>query len=216
MGGTIQLDKNLFPVDSPITQGVLPPKVVAWRDGANQQIQTRKIRASSGQFERISGTISGNQLIDSGTISASLVKNGTAANNIISGGTINTSIWQGGTINGNISDGGTWTGGTHNNGIFGTPSVTGGTINSPLISGGTANNQTLGTPSITGGTNINQTINNATIGTPTITGGTCNAGTYQVGGSAGLSGSIIYIKTISPGTTFGTLSFLGGLITAST
>jgi hypothetical protein len=179
-----ELDKYGFPANSPVSPGSLPVTQVPWQFGVRQAISTRKIRASQGQFRNISGTFGGTTVLSNGTVTNSFVENGTVANNLITGATVNTSIWQGGTINGITSEGGTLTGGIFNSGTLGTPAITGGTVN------------------------------NVVFGTPNVTGGTANFATYQVAGSAGLSGSIVYVKTVSPGTTFGTVSFIGGLITA--
>lgn len=96
-----------------------------------------------------------------------------------------------------------------------------GTVTNSLFSGGTTDNTSMigGTPSLIGGSLINTRIGTSlffggTVGTVLIQGGTSNAGTYQTGGTGGVTGSIVYIKTVSPGTTFGTLSFTNGLITS--
>lgn len=95
-----------------------------------------------------------------------------------------------------------------------------GTINASAFVGGTTDSTSMigGTPALIGGSLINTQVGTSlifggTIGTSLIQGGTVNAGTYQVGGTGGVTGSIVYIKTVSPGTTFGTLSFTAGLIT---
>lgn len=89
-----------------------------------------------------------------------------------------------------------------------------GTINNTKIGGtsqiiGTLTNNSL----LTGGT-----YSNAFLGTPQLTGGTVNPSSYQTNGTAGISGSVVYVKTTdyaSSVSTFGTLSFRNGLITAS-
>jgi hypothetical protein len=92
--------------------------------------------------------------------------------------------------------------------------VTSGTISGVLlgtaqITGGTANNQVVGTPNITGGTTANQTI-----GTPSLSGGTLNPGVYQASGTAGATGTAVYIKTITGGTAsaWGTIITNNGLV----
>lgn len=180
-----------MPNNSPIT-GSGTERQTAWQFGMSQDVQSNKLRSSIGIFQNLSGTITGNSL-DTGTINASLFKNGT----------IQTSVFSG-----TISQ----------------PSVTGGTFTNPLITTGTANtsafnNGTLGTPQINNGT-----FNNGVIGTPSLTGGTLtpsleNAGSYQTGGTGGISGSIVYVKTVNfagSTTTMGTLVFTNGLITANT
>lgn len=165
-------NKYLQPQNTPISGGSLPISIVPWQFSVNQGIQAKKVRASTGQFKNISGTL-GTANIMGGTVNQSLVENGSVANNIVTGATISASSFTGGTLLNNT--------------------VNTGTINTSLLSGGTGNNLVLGTPNITGGTS--------------------NAGTYQTGGTGGVTGSIIYVKTVS-GPTFGTLSFTNGLITS--
>lgn len=113
---------------------------------------------------------------------------------------------------------GTTTQGTYDKSLFenGTVTnsvITGGTETNPVINTGTVNtsafdNGTLGTCQITGGT----------VGTALIAGGTSNQAAYQTGGTAGVSGSIVYVKTVNfagSTTTLGTLQFLNGLIVSA-
>jgi hypothetical protein len=65
----------------------------------------------------------------------------------------------------------------------------------------------FGTPQITGGT-----INNAVIGTSQAIGGTANFGVYQIGGTAGYSGTVAFVRSVSPGTVLGSLIFNNGLL----
>jgi hypothetical protein len=109
--------------------------------------------------------------------------------------TVTSSVVQTGTISNNLIVGGTVT----------LTNFTNGTAANILSSGGTANNQTMGTPKIVGGT-----IDGAVFGTPS---GTVNPLAYLINGTAGASGSVIYVKTVSPGTTFGTMNFNNGIIT---
>ena len=176
------LDKYLTPINSGMSQGSIPPHKVPWEFGVSQGIQSKKIRSSSGYFKHLSAGTIGTATYNNAIITASLFNGGSVTNASIQGGTMPNAYITGGTIN---------------NTTFGTPSMTGGTFN----------NNVLGTPSVNGGT-----YNNAVMGTPSVIGGTANFATYQVGGSAGVSGSIVYLKTTAP--TFGTLSFIGGLITA--
>lgn len=108
----------------------------------------------------------------------------------ISGGSIDTSAFTRGTI---------------------TNSTFQGTISQPIESGGTFTNPTINTATINTSL-FGGTFNNGVLGSPTITGGTINSGTYQIGGTGGATGSIVYMKTAGP--TFGTLNFAGGLITS--
>lgn len=73
--------------------------------------------------------------------------------------------------------------GTMVSGFYGTPQITGGTLTSGNVSGGT----------------VAATLS--------------NSGTYQINGTATTTGSFVYVKTVSPGTTFGTVNFVSGLIT---
>jgi len=168
--GTYSYDKYFNPLDSPMYQGSVMPKVVPWEFGIMQGIQTKKVKASTGQFKNLTGTLTANT-INTGTINTSLFQNGTIANNVISGATISQ------------------------------PSVTGGTFINPTINTGTFNISLM-----TG------TLNGALIGTPQVNHGTLNPDVYQTGGTAGATGSIIYVKTVSPETTFGTVNVTNCLI----
>lgn len=147
-----------------------------------QRVNVKDVLASTIYTKNLVVSGQGTIPLAGGTLADYFYNMGTIANVLLEGGTINTSIWEGGTINGITSEGGTM-----NNGVY--------------------TNSSLGTPAITGGT-----FNNGVLGTPIITGGLVNPGTYQTGGTAGASGSIIYLKTTAP--TFGTLSFSNGLITS--
>ncbi len=115
--------------------------------------------------------------------------------------------------------------------VIGTPAVTGGTatsltlvtptVGTPTVTGGTLTNSTLVTPTIgtmtaTGGTATNLTLVTPTIGTPSLTGGTVNPIAYQAGGTVGVDGTAIYVKTISSGTAsaWGTITFTKGIATS--
>lgn len=71
---------------------------------------------------------------------------------------------------------------------------------------------------LAGQNNVLGTMQNGVYGTAQYTGGTANLAAYQTGGTAGISGSIVYVKTINfagSTTTLGTLSYTNGLITNS-
>jgi hypothetical protein len=137
------------------------------------------------------GVIQGMQLkkIRSSTGYFKKLSAGTQGTTSITNGTITSSLFNSGTIT-NSSFQGTISQPVESGGTFTNPTINTGTLNTSLFSG---------------------TINNSVLGTPSITGGTVNS-TYQTGGTTATSGSIIYVKTVSPGTTFGTLSFNNGLI----
>src|SRR3990167_7746905 len=110
----------------------------------------------------------------------------------------------------------TATGGTATNLVLITP-----TIGTPAVTGGTATNLTavtppVGTPAITGGTATNLILVTPTIGTPSLTGGTLNPIAYQAGGTVGVDGTAVYVKTIVAGTadTWGTITFTKGIATS--
>src|SRR3990167_566881 len=128
------------------------------------------------------------------------------------------------------------TGGTLTNSILvtptiGTPTMTGGTATNlvavtPTIGtmtaiGGTATNLTAVTPTIgtmaaTGGTLTNGVLITPTIGTPSLTGGTLNPIAYQAGGTVGVDGTAVYVKTVDFGAssvTYGTVVFTKGITT---
>ena len=75
---------------------------------------------------------------------------------------------------------------------------------------GTMVNGVYGTPQVIGGS-----VNNASIGTSTITGGTMNPTVYQNGGTVGISAAIVFVRSVSPGTVLGTLTFTGGILTGT-
>lgn len=102
-----------------------------------------------------------------------------------------------------------------------------GTLSSPVIgtmnaTGGTATNLTLvtptvGTPTVTGGTATNITLVTPTIGTPALTGGTVNPIQFNCGGTVGVSGTAIYVKTVDfsgSAVTYGTIVFTKGIATS--
>lgn len=75
---------------------------------------------------------------------------------------------------------------------------------------GTIQNGVFATPTLSGGTYTNAVINN-----PALSGGTLNPGLYQIGGTAGATGSIVYVKTVDfvgSTTTVGTVRFSSGVI----
>jgi hypothetical protein len=51
--GIIENDKYLNPQGSPMYQGTINPKVVPWEFSAQQGIQGKKVRASTGQFNNL-------------------------------------------------------------------------------------------------------------------------------------------------------------------
>jgi len=159
-------------------------KTIPYVFSIKQKLNVKDIVASSLYAKNLVVSGAGTVPLTGGTLADYFYNVGTVANSLIEGGTINTSIWEGGTINGITSEGGTMNNGVYANGVLGTPAITGGTWKYGIL------------------------------GTPTITGGLINAGTYETNGTAGASGSIIYVKTVNPGTTFGTLNFNNGLITS--
>ena len=104
---------------------------------------------------------------------------------------------------------------------IGTMASTGGTANTltlgtPTITGGTYSLGTFGTPTIIGGTATSLNLVTPTIGTPSLTGGTVNPIAYSVGGTVGVDGTVVYIKTVDFGgttTTSGTIVFRKGIAT---
>ena len=114
------------------------------------------------------------------------------------------------TLSAIILTGGRMTGGTVNTSSIGTMSATGGTAtNLTLVT------PTVGTPTVTGGTLTNVNLVTPTIGTPSLIGGTVNPIAYQAGGTVGIDGTAIYVKTIVAGTadTWGTITFTKGIAT---
>ena len=161
------------------------------------------------QFKSTSGTSGGTTIMDvdpdTGTVT---IRGGLVAQQTLDLGTINNTKIAGtpeliGTFtNSRLINNGTW-----NNGTLGTPAITGGTVTSSVL-----NANTVGSPSITSGTFTTSVINNSTIGTPAVTGGTINPSVYQAGGTAEVSGSIVYVKTVDfagSTTTLGTTRFKG-------
>ncbi len=122
----------------------------------------------------------------------------------ISNGTFTSSLYNMGTIANSLL-----TGGTVNTSIW-----QGGTINGITSEGGTLNNGVYGSPQINGGTLIN-----GVLGTPSLTGGTVNPAVYQAGGTVGVAGTFVYIKTIDfigQTDTLGTIKILNGIVTSIT
>ena len=76
------------------------------------------------------------------------------------------------------------------------------------------------TGSISGGniySTLQGTVNSSVIGTPNLSGGTVNAGTYQVGGTAGVTGLGTYVKTVDfagSTVTLGTIKVDRGIVTS--
>lgn len=99
--------------------------------------------------------------------------------------------------------------------ITGTTTLQGTISNVAINSGGTYNNGVFGTPNIVGADISSSAYNAGVIGTPQITGGTVNASVYQSAGTAGISGTAIYVKNLVPGD-LGTLIFSRGLLVSST
>ena len=180
------------------------------------------------QFRSTLGTSSGTVIMDvdpdTGTVT---IRGGLVADSSLNLGTINNTKLAGtpelvGTFtNSRLINNGTW-----NSGTLGTPAITGGTftsgvgnaliLGSPAVTSGTftssvLNSNTVGTPAITGGS-----MNNATFGTPEITGGTLNPTVYQIGGTVGVTGTAIYVKTVNfagSTTTLGTIIVNTGIVT---
>jgi hypothetical protein len=74
----------------------------------------------------------------------------------------------------------------------------------------------IGTMGNTGVQFFAGTLGTMTIGTSLIQGGTSNAGTYQVGGTAGATGTAVYVKTVDfvgSTTTLGTIVVQKGIVT---
>ena len=90
-----------------------------------------------------------------------------------------------------------------NSSLVGT--LSGGVHGTSLYQGGTLANAIVGTPSTQGGT----------VGTAQIIGGTINPSVYQIGGTVGATGSIVYVKTVDfvgSAVTLGTVNFNNGII----
>lgn len=71
---------------------------------------------------------------------------------------------------------------------------------------GTLINGVYGTALYLGGT-----ANNLTLGTPQINGGTVNS-LYQTNGTVGLTGTVAFVRSVSPGTVLGSMIFNNGLL----
>ena len=171
---------------------------------------------SGGQpFFRSTGGTSGGTIImdvdpNTGTVT---IRGGLVADQTLNLGTVNNTKFAGtpeliGTLlNSSLINNGTW-----NNGTFGTPAITGGTFTS-----GVGNALTLGSPAVTSGTFTSSVLNSNTIGTPVITGGTANMALFQTGGTSGVTGTSIYVKTVNfagSTTTLGTIISNNGIITS--
>jgi hypothetical protein len=81
------------------------------------------------------------------------------------------------------------------------------------VTSGTISGVLLGTSTVQGGT-----IANALIGTSTVTGGTVNPASFSIVGTAGATGTAIYVKTITAGTAsdWGTIAVVKGLVISIT
>src|SRR3990167_2180558 len=110
-----------------------------------------------------------------------------------------------------VPEGGTTTNLTLVQPTIGTMSATGGTATNLI-----AVTPTIGTMTATGGTATNLVLITPTIGTPALTGGTLNPIAYQAGGTVGVDGTAVYVKTIVAGTadTWGTITFTKGIATS--
>lgn len=143
-----------------------------------------------------------------GTAAIGTANIGTLSFNQISGGTATI----GGTANGDgvisVSNaGGTEVVRLDNTGLI----VTAGTISSIAFASGTLSTGTITTSLFNLGT-----INTSVIGTPNLTGGTLNPTAFQGGGTVGVSGTAVYVKTVNFGgssTTLGTIVSQNGIIT---
>ncbi len=128
----------------------------------------------------------------------------------LTGGTLTNSVLVTPTIGTMTATGGTATNLNLATPTIGTPTLTGGTLtNSVLVT------PTIGTPTVTGGTATNHILVTPTIGTPSLTGGTLNPIQYNAGGTVGVDGTAVYVKTIVAGTadTWGTITFTKGIAT---
>jgi hypothetical protein len=96
--------------------------------------------------------------------------------------------------------------GTYSNIVFSGTNTSTGTISQGVFNNNLISNGTVGTSLIQGGT-----VNNTN-----VVGGTINGTTYSVGGTQGTTTNFIYVKTITPGTTYGTIFSTNGLITSIT
>lgn len=167
-------NKYLQPLGASIDKTQNPQqKYIPYAWGIRQGVQLKKIRSSTGYFQKLSAGVIG---------SVTSITGGTINTSSINSSTITNSNFQG-TVSQPLSMGGTFT----------NPAIITGTLTTSLFNGGT--------------------MNNSVFGTPFITGGTANIDVYKTGGTSGVTGSIVYMKTVTP--TFGTLSFVNGLITAA-
>ena len=96
--------------------------------------------------------------------------------------------------------------GTYSNIVFSGTNTLTGTIAQGVLMNTLFTVGTVGTSLVQGGT-----VNNSN-----VVGGTINGTTYSVGGTPGTTTNFIYVKTITPGTTYGTLFATNGLITSIT
>lgn len=94
--------------------------------------------------------------------------------------------------------------------------LSGKTLANMTLNSGTLISPVIGTMNATGGTATNLTAVTPTIGTPSLTGGTLNPTAYQAGGTVGVDGTAIYVKTIVGGAadTWGTITFTKGIATS--
>ena len=116
----------------------------------------------------------------------------------------------------------TFTAGSNIMGTFVDSAFNNGTINNPLILGGIDDNPTITTGTINTSAFRNGTLGTClleggTYGTGIMIGGTANPSAYEINGTVGQSGSIVYVKSVNfagSTTTLGTVQFQSGLITA--
>lgn len=90
------------------------------------------------------------------------------------------------------------------------------TINGSLVSN-VVNSGTYQNIVISGNNQVNGTFVAGNYEIPQITGGTVNPLVYQAGGTPGVSGSVVYVKSVNFAgsvVSLGTLVFSGGLITS--
>lgn len=187
------LDKNLMPENAPVTS----KRQISGYDFDTMADRGMVKRFSLGGAEITTENIA-NDAVTTAKIANLAVTTGKIANDAVTNVKIASFDWSKGT-------GGTIATGT----ILGVPYQE-GTVTTSLITGGTINAPVVGTPNITGGT-----VGTAIIGTSSLIGGTVNAGTYQVDGTAGATGSIVYVKNLAPGD-LGTVIFTRGLVTSIT
>lgn len=173
-------NKFLQPLGSSIDKTQNPQqKYIPYAWGIKQGVQLKKIRSSTGYFQKLSaGAIGSVTSIDGGTINTSFINSSTITNTNFSG-----------TLSQPVSTGGTFT----------NPTVTTGTLNTSLMSSGTFNTGFIGTPSIIGGTYTALTLAGTAI--YPVTAGTQALSSNNMFQLQTLSGSVVLVVR-SGGTNF--------------